>query len=114
MEKEELQSQFIKWLDAKTNRQCNINNPFLLACLEEEVELKLNSMINGIPFHEFYSTEEIMNQIFNGWQSTAKSFLKLPKSNVSINFRNIAIPEIEDRSELLSQLSMLDLECNQE
>ena len=111
MQKAELQIQFFHWLNTKTKEKFYITNPFLLACLEEELELKLNSTINGVPFHQHYSADELMEQILNGWHSTAKSFLQLPKSNVNITFRQIPIPVIEESQILLSQLSDLVSKC---
>ena len=111
MQKTELQNQFINWLDTKTNEKFYITNPFLLACLDEELELKLNSTINGIPFHQHYSADELMEQVLNGWHSTAKSFLQLQKSNVNITFRQIPVPDIEDRQQILSELSDLVSKC---
>jgi hypothetical protein len=111
MQKAELQTQFIKWLDTKTKEEFYITNPFLLACLDEELELKLNSTINGVPFHEHYSADELMEQILNGWHSTAKSFLQLEKSNVNITFREIPVPGFEKRQEILLELSDLVSKC---
>jgi hypothetical protein len=111
MQKTELQTQFINWVETKAKEKFYITNPFLLACLDEELELNLNSTIDGVPFHQHYSANELMEQVLNGWHSTAKSFLQLPKSNVNIIFKQIPVPDIEDRQEILSELSDLVSKC---
>lgn len=111
MQKSELQTQFINWLGLKTKEKFYITNPFLLVCLDEELELKLNSTINGTSFYEYYSSEELMQQILDGWYSIARSFLRLSKSNVNINFRQIPVPGIEERQAILSELSNLVSKC---
>ncbi|HEY5370492.1 MAG TPA: hypothetical protein VIJ75_16025 [Hanamia sp.] len=103
----QLKNEFIKWLIKKTGEEFSITNLFLLACLDEEIDTTLNSTFNGIPFYDHFSSEELMIQILNGWLSTAKSFLRLPESNVSISFRGIKVPKNEKREELLSQISRL-------
>jgi hypothetical protein len=111
MQKAELQTQFITWLNTKTKEKFYITNPFLLACLDEELELKSNSTINGVPFHQHYSADELMTQVLKGWYSTAKSFLLLPKSNVNITFQQIPVPEIDERPQILSELTGLVSKC---
>ena len=111
MKKIELQTQFIRWVETKTNEKFYITNPFLLACLDEKLELTLNSTINGVPFYQHYSVDELMEQVLNGWHSTAKSFLQLPKSNVNIIFKQIPVPDVEDRQKILSELSDLVSKC---
>jgi hypothetical protein len=111
MQKTELQTQFINWVETKAKEKFYITNPFLLACLDEELELNLNSTIDGVPFHQHYSADELMEQVLNGWHSTAKSFLQLPKSNVNIIFKQIPVPNIEDRQKILSELSDLVSKC---
>ncbi len=50
-----------------------------------------------------------MRQFFEAWQTTANSFLRLPKLNVNIIFRQIAVPDFQEREELSNQLSELIL-----
>jgi hypothetical protein len=107
MEKKEIQTRFVTWFETKTGKVFDITHPFLLACLDEAVERNLNSTFNGTPFHQHYSQEDFMNQILESWQSTASSFLQLPKSNVNFVFRDVPLPEFEDRKDLLIQLSQL-------
>ena len=109
MEKLELESQFIEWIEIKANEKFQISNPFLLACLDETIELKLNSTFNDIPFHQYYSAEELMKQILEDWKSTANSFQLLSNPNIKIVFRQVPVPDLEEREKLSIELSELVL-----
>ncbi len=111
MNKNDIQTQFVEWVEEKTQTNFKIKNRFLLVCLDEAIEQNINSKFNGISFYEYYNKEQFNPTVLSSWQRSAKAFLLLPKSNVNMTFREIAVPPLEDRKELLSELSQLVEKC---
>lgn len=111
MEKEELYNKFVKWIEEKIKGEFPISDKFLLVCLEDVIELQINSTINNIPIVKQYSHDKLMKEILKSWQSHAKLFLELPKSNVNMIFREVNVPLIEDRGNLLFQINQLNFRC---
>ena len=105
--------EFVKWVENKTNEPFPTLNTFLHVCLEEAIELNLNSTINEIPFYDFYDQDDFMKGILSSWRSHAKPFLTSPQSNVHIVFRGIPVPPFEKREKILSQLYQLIEKCEQ-
>lgn len=111
MEKILVRPRFIAWVQTKAQEKISSLHPFLLACLDEQIEQSLNSTYNDTPFYEYYPEEELMIQILDGWYSTAKSFLQLPDTGVSFTFRQVPLPSGDGRKQLLSTLTALVLKC---
>ncbi len=106
----ELKSQFISWVETKIKKEFYITNPFLIACLDEKLELSLNSTINGIPFYEHFNNDEFMTQILEGWESNVKGFFAMTNPNLNVIFRGIKLPDTILREELNAQINLLTLE----
>lgn len=108
MQKNELISQFKQWIEKNTGESFNINSPFLLVCLEEEIEQKINTSINGVTPYQ-WATEELMQEVLEGWYSKVKLFLQMPNNNMI--FRQVRVPNNGDSKALLLEMERLVLKC---
>jgi hypothetical protein len=105
MDIQKLKSEFLAWTTT-TGHEMKIKDPFLLGCLDNAIEENIDSTINGVPFYQHYSKDELMIQILTRWQSCAGSFLQLPVTNVHFVFRENPLPGTEEgRKTLLEELS---------
>jgi hypothetical protein len=111
MNKEILLNLFTKWLAAKGFTPFPVTDPFLLQCLDNELENALSCTINGVTICQYYEGEALMLVLIEKWLSTAKAFLQLPEQSAYIVFGQTPLPAPSYRSELLFQLSQLVSQC---
>lgn len=111
MNASELRIRLIQYVEEKTSDKFPISDNFLLVCLDEAIELALNTTINGVKANEYYGEEEFITQTLLSWKSNVKSFLVQSSSNSNITFRGVPVPPAEDHQELLSQVYQLAFQC---
>jgi len=113
MNKDELKTNFLKWITIRTSVTIP-TDIFLLAALDAAIKLTFNTSIDNKPFIELRLEEDIYRYILQLWKSHCLAPLSvLWLDNVRLNLYGVEVPtdNLKYKDELQKLFCRLETQC---